>query len=173
MYNGRIFGTIENFFFPRLIFCMSCLTMMRSVTECFIVLIRKGIGWLSLKRGCAAFTTTASIFLLSWSQIIQKIALNQNWTNYLIITTLVPTLKKSRNLYALAMTRLFCPKCDKKCNNCCVSSTENWYWFTNNFVAFFGTKMNENWLWSWKTERGAEAAKNQTFWRLEGLLSAD
>ena len=43
--------------------------MMRSVTECFIVLIRKGIGWLSLKRGCAAFTTTASIFLLSWSQL--------------------------------------------------------------------------------------------------------
>ena len=97
---------------------MSCLTMMRSVTECFIVLIRKGIGWLSLKRGCAAFTTTASIFLLSWSQLsnhpenslepeLDKLLDNYYFGSYLE--------KNSRNLYALAMTCLFCPKCDKKC----------------------------------------------------------
>ena len=30
-----------------------------------------------------------------------------------------------------------------------VSSTVNWYWFTNIFVAIFlGVKMNENWLWN-------------------------
>ena len=73
MYNGRIFGTTETFSSTTDFFGKSCLTMMMSVTECFIC-----IDSLAFPQKGDAASEIQENFV---SQMIQKIALNQNRTN--------------------------------------------------------------------------------------------